>query len=70
MVRGTRGHSVLAVLSLRGMLGVAISSARGITGAMFMVDFRALILPRLGRWPSEENSVVLCDNAVSHPLHA
>ena len=66
MVRGTRGHSVLAVLSLRGMLGVAISSARGIIGAMFMVDFRALILPRIGRWPSEENSVILCDNAVIH----
>lgn len=66
MVRGARGNSVLAVLSLRGMLGVAISSARGITGAMFMVDFRALILPCLGRWLSEENSVVLCDNAVIH----
>jgi len=66
MVRGARGNSVLAVLSLRGMLGVAISSARGITGAMFMVDFRALILPCLGRWLSEDNSVVLCDNAVIH----
>ena len=29
MVRGTRGHGVLAVLSLRGMLGVAIFRVRG-----------------------------------------
>ena len=35
-------------------------------GAVFMVHFRALSLPRLGRWPSEEKSVVLCDNAVIH----
>jgi len=66
MVRGARGHSVLAVLSLRGMLDVAISSARGITGPAFMEDFEAIVLPRLGRWPSEENSVVLCDNAIIH----
>ena len=45
MVRGARGHSVLAVLSLRGMLDVVISSARGITGPAFMEDFEAISCP-------------------------